>query len=66
MQIVLNGATTDIQEGTSISDILADLGFKDQLIAVEVNQEVIPRGEHISFILSPRDVVEIIHAVGGG
>jgi len=66
MQIVLNGATTDIQEGTSISDMLAELGFQDQLIAVEVNQEVIPRGEHISFILSSRDVVEIIHAVGGG
>lgn len=66
MQIVLNGETTDILEGMSISDMLTYLGFKDQLIAVEVNQEVIPRSEHISFILSSRDVVEIIHAVGGG
>ena len=66
MQIVLNGEPADVEDGVSINDLLQTLGFEGQRLAVEVNQEVIPRGEHISFILSAQDTVEIIHAVGGG
>lgn len=66
MQIVLNGEPADVEDGVSINDLLQTLGFEGQRLAVEVNHEVIPRGEHISFILSAQDTVEIIHAVGGG
>lgn len=66
MQIELNGVNTDIQDNASIVDLLTTLGFINQRVAVEVNQQVIPRGEHISFILSASDKVEIIQAVGGG
>lgn len=66
MQIVLNGEAADIEDGVTISDLLNSLGVEGQRLAVEVNQEVIPRAEHISFILSAQDTVEIIHAVGGG
>ena len=66
MQILLNGEVTGIQDNASVTELLRILGFEDQRVAVEVNQEVIPRVEHISFILSANDKVEIIHAVGGG
>jgi sulfur carrier protein len=66
MQILLNGEETVIQDKASVAELLRILGFEDQRVAVEVNQEVIPRAEHISFILSANDKVEIIHAVGGG
>lgn len=66
MQILLNGEETGIQDNASVTELLRILGFEDQRVAVEVNQEVIPRVEHISFILSANDKVEIIHAVGGG
>jgi len=66
MQIILNGEQTDIREHASISELLSTIGVENQRVAVEVNHQVIPRGEHISFILSASDTVEIIHAVGGG
>lgn len=66
MQIELNGIATDIQDNVSISELLSLQGYANKRVAVEVNQQVIPRGEHISFILSASDKVEIIHAVGGG
>ncbi len=66
MQIELNGTVTDIQDNVSIAELLTKMGLENQRVAVEVNQHVIPRGEHVSFILSSSDKVEIIYAVGGG
>ena len=66
MKIELNGKNTHIPDNATIDVLLESMGYKDQRVAVEVNQQVIPRGEHISFILSSSDKVEIIHAVGGG
>lgn len=66
MQIELNGVNKDINDNATIEQLLEMLDLKGQRVAVEVNQQVIPRGKHISFILSNNDKVEIIHAVGGG
>ncbi len=66
MQIVLNGQATQVIDQCSITKILETLELQNQRVAVEVNQEVIPRAEHEFFVLSSGDQVEIIQAVGGG
>lgn len=66
MEIMLNGETTQIADQCSVAEILSKLELQDKRVAVEVNQEVIPRAQHISFQLSAGDQVEIIQAVGGG
>ena len=35
-------------------------------MAVEVNEEVIPRSEYADHVLGDGDRLEIVHAVGGG
>ncbi len=66
MQIELNGETTQIDDQCSISEIIRMQGLEGKRIAVEVNLEVIPRAQHLTFQLSSGDKVEIIQAVGGG
>ncbi len=66
MQIELNGETTQVIDQCSITDVLKILELQDKKVAVEVNREVIPRAQHILFMLSAGDQVEIIQAVGGG
>jgi sulfur carrier protein len=66
MQIILNGQATQVIDQCSITNILEMLVLQNQRVAVEVNQEVIPRAEHQSYLLSSGDRVEIIQAVGGG
>ncbi len=66
MQIVLNGEVRQILDQCSVAKILEILELQGRRLAVEVNQEVIPRAQHSHFILSPGDRVEIIQAVGGG
>ncbi len=66
MQIVLNGQNREVIDQCSIAKVLEILELQNRKVAVEVNQEVIPRTQHKFFVLSRGDQVEIIQAVGGG
>ncbi len=64
--IVLNGKNTGIVSNSNISQLLSTLEMTNNRLAVEVNQEIIPRSEFSSFILNEQDKVEIVQAIGGG
>ena len=66
MQIVLNGETRTLEPGTTLAALVASLGLGGRRMAVEVNEEVIPRSEYADHVLGDGDRVEIVHAVGGG
>lgn len=66
MEIQVNGETRQVPEGASISVLLDDLSLTDRRIAVEVNQDIVPRSRHDEHRLNDGDRVEIIHAIGGG
>ena len=46
--------------------LLNKLNLENKRFAVEVNQLIVPRSEHHSYILANNDRVEIVEAVGGG
>ena len=64
--IILNGENTQISENTSIEQLLLKLGIQDKRLAVEINQEIIPRSHFSSHTLNEADKVEIVQAIGGG
>jgi len=66
MQILLNGEVREIHTGCNLNTLLEELQLQKQRLAIEVNQEIIPRSEFANFILSSDDNVEIVRAVGGG
>lgn len=66
MQIFLNGAATEVSDGLSMADLLAELQLANRRLAVEVNAELVPRSRFQEHRLRPEDRVEIIQAVGGG
>lgn len=66
MQVTINGEATEIPEDLDMSALIARLGLTDRRIAVEVNQELVPRSQFDAHRLHDGDRVEIIHAVGGG
>ena len=65
MQIVLNGQPRMIEPGTTLSALVASLDLGGRRMAVEINEEVIPRSEYAGLVLGEGDRVEIVHAVGG-
>jgi thiazole synthase len=66
LQITVNGNAQTVPERVSVAQLLDDLGFDRQRIAVEVNCEVVPRGCHQEKLLASGDAVEIVTLVGGG
>jgi sulfur carrier protein len=66
MRIEVNGEPRDVAEGITVRELLVELALADQLVAVERNEEIVPRAEHASARLSPDDRVEVVHFVGGG
>ncbi|AJD46562.1 thiamine biosynthesis protein ThiS [Isoalcanivorax pacificus W11-5] len=65
MQLQVNGDSLEF-DGRTISDLLARLEIHGRRLAVEVNRDIIPKSEHADFALSDGDIVEIVHAIGGG
>jgi len=66
MNIQLNGETRPISAPLTLAGLLAAEGLAERRVAVEVNGEIIPRGRHGEHQLKEGDVVEIVHALGGG
>lgn len=66
MQLKLNGNMQEFVSDLTVSDLIEELNLGDRRVAVEVNQEIIPKDDFDRFVLSPNDVLEIVSFVGGG
>lgn len=66
MQLQVNGEPRTVPPDRSIAELLADLGVTARHVAVEVNQQLVPRSEHATHLLADGDQLEIVTLVGGG
>jgi sulfur carrier protein len=66
MQIYLNGKEKQIPDAADMAKLIDMLDLSGQRIAVEVNEELVPRSTFKQHQLKEHDRVEIIQAVGGG
>lgn len=66
IQIRLNGEPHSLSSGLTAADLIAQLGLSGRRIAVEINEEIVPRSQHADTHLADGDHVEVVHAIGGG
>lgn len=66
MNIQLNGTPRALPDNLPLATLLEQEGLAQRRVAVEVNGEIVPRGRHADHLLREGDVVEIVHALGGG
>ncbi|TCM18641.1 sulfur carrier protein [Novosphingobium sp. PhB165] len=64
--LTVNGEPRRIAPGSSIADLVADIGLDPKKVAVEHNGEIAPRSTLGDVVLADGDVLEIVHFVGGG
>ncbi len=50
----------------SVSALLAALGLETKKVAVERNEEIVPRSRYAETWLASGDSLEIVHFIGGG
>ena len=66
MQISINGKQRTVPEPTSLTDLVHQLDLNPRHVAIEVNRELVPRGEHAKHQLNEGDELEIVTLAGGG
>ncbi|HVL15072.1 MAG TPA: sulfur carrier protein ThiS [Gemmata sp.] len=64
--ITVNAEPKTLPDPITVAGLLAHLGKDAKKLAVEVNRNVVPRGEHANCRLKEGDAVEIVTLVGGG
>jgi len=66
MKITVNGENRTVETSCTAAELVKLMEIKSGRIAMEVNQEIVPRSTYESHQFKDNDVVEIVHAVGGG
>jgi sulfur carrier protein len=65
--LTLNGESRVFEGGPlSVSGLLVVLGLDTKKVAVERNEEIVPRSRYAETWLASGDSLEIVHFIGGG
>jgi sulfur carrier protein len=64
--IELNGLRREVRDGLSVADLVLELGLRPEIVAVEVNQDLVTRSKRSETKLRAGDRVELVTMVGGG
>ena len=66
IRLRFNGENRSLPEGATVADLLQAEQLATRRVAVELNGEIVPRSIHGTRVLDSGDVVEVVHALGGG
>lgn len=66
MNIFFNGEPRSASPGTTVAQLLKELGLSPKHVAVELNLDVVPRIRHAEVVLRDGDRLEVVTLVGGG
>jgi sulfur carrier protein len=66
LYVTLNGEAREFAGPISVAMLLAAIGLDARKIAVERNEEIVPRSAYAHTYLASGDALEIVHFIGGG
>jgi sulfur carrier protein len=66
LEVVINGEPRQVESSISVADLLEQLDARAPHVAVEVNEQLVPRAQHADCRLAAGDRIEIVTLVGGG
>ena len=65
MKITVNGEEQQIEPKT-VMGYIAEIGIDPRSVAVELNMDILEKGDYATTMLKEGDRMEIVHFVGGG
>ena len=66
IEIELNGRKRAVREGETVAELVAELGLRPGMVAVEVNERLVARDRREATSLQAGDKVELVTIMGGG
>ena len=62
----VNGEQIQLTKATTLEEFLKEQGYNIQRIAIERNDEIVPRENFSDVMLKDSDIIEVVHFMGGG
>ncbi len=67
MKLVINGEEVTSKDGLNVSELLVEQEVKmPEMVSVEINGQILRRGEFDTTVLNEGDKVEFLYFMGGG
>ncbi|MGB0721978.1 MAG: sulfur carrier protein ThiS [Gammaproteobacteria bacterium] len=66
MNTVINGTPTELPPGLTVALLLERLELGGKRLAVEINEDIVPRSTFDQRLIEDGDHIEIVRAIGGG
>jgi sulfur carrier protein len=66
MRVILNGNPDQLDDGATVADLLARLELEPIRVAVEINEDIVPRKTFPDKRIQDGDRIEVVTFVGGG
>jgi thiamine biosynthesis protein ThiS len=66
MKLTVNGKPVELPAGSTVAALLSQLAVEPAKVAIERNQDVVPRRTWGEAALADGDQIEIVTFVGGG
>lgn len=66
MNLTINGESRVLSPAGTLDALVEQLGMKSDRVAIELNREIVPRGQWAQTPLKDGDRLEIVQFVGGG
>jgi sulfur carrier protein len=66
IEVKINGNLEKLSPGTTVSAVLEAKQVRPEIVAVEVNGELVPKGHYMTLALKPGDQMEFLHYMAGG
>ncbi|MBL0387649.1 sulfur carrier protein ThiS [Tumebacillus sp. ITR2] len=66
MKLIINGQEREVDNLTTLADVVGHFGLNERIIVIEHNLNIIPRELYAETAVSDGDKIEIVHFVGGG
>ena len=66
INVKVNGEERQLEDGTTVEDLLTLLEVKRSFLAVEKNETIVPRTSYEETRLVDGDKIEVVSLVGGG
>ena len=64
--MLINGEEKILQQPSTLTSLLTQLGYRPQLVAVELNGSIIKQADFSATAITDADKLEIVSFVGGG
>jgi sulfur carrier protein len=64
--VIVNGDETEIDDGSTVTAMIDQLGLGKRVLIVERNGDPVPRAAQPTTVLRAGDRIELVRAVAGG